>query len=113
MSNLTEKVSRNPQDPEFKNYLLEMGMLEPRQLEDGEWVAIMPLMFTMSVCSGVTETQGYKYRWCFADAEEAYQFLAEMKSFDDIPTKRESLKGHRYLHKPLLEEKDALGFHKW
>ena len=94
MSNLCETSSTNPKDPKFKNFLLDQGYLNPRRLEDGEWVAMMPLMFTMSVCCGIGETQPFKYRWCFQDYEEAEAFLEDLVDFDDIPVKRDSLVGH-------------------
>lgn len=113
MSNLSEPSSTNPKDPEFKNFLLDQGFLSPRRLEDGEWVAMLPLMFTMSVCCGIGEHHTYRYRWCFGDREEAELFLAELVDFDDIPTKKDSLKGHRYLTTPRYMETDQLGINKW
>lgn len=113
MSNLSESISTNPKDPEFKNFLLDQGFLSPRRLDDGEWVAMLPLMFTMSVCCGIGEHHTYRYRWCFGDREEAELFLAELVDFDDIPTKKDSLKGHRYLTTPRYMETDQLGINKW
>lgn len=84
-----------------------------RKLADGEWIMLYPLMFTLSVCCGVGKINQFKYRWCFENPEEAIYFFNTCENFDDIPTKRESLKGHRYLKTPRLVEYDELGYPKW
>lgn len=100
-------------DKAFLDFLVSEGYINPKKLQDGEWVAIMPLAFTTSVCCGIEEITPYKYRWCFKDPAEAYHFLDNIKDFDEVPEKRESLKGHRYLRAPLYVEKDARGYDKW
>ncbi len=94
-------------------FLAENSYCMPRQLEDGDWIGIQELMFTTSVCMGITPTSPFTYRWCFEDEVEAMQFLLNAREVDEIPTHRSSLRGHRYLSKPLLIEKDERGFDKW
>lgn len=99
---------------EVENFLLSNGFITFRQLETGEWIGILPLMFTTSVCMDVTPISAFAYRWCFADAQEAILFFAEAKEFDEVPSVRTSLKGHRYGgREPLLIEHDERGFPKW
>lgn len=81
---------------EFEKFCLENGFSEVRKLESGEWVGLMRLMFTLSVCTGIEEITPFKYRWCFADPSEAKEFYNAIIEYDEIPTKRISLKGHRY-----------------
>ena len=100
-------------DESFKAFLESEGYIGARKLEDGEWVALMPLAFTLSVCCGIEWHTSFKYRWCFKEAHEALFFLENIKEFDDIPVRRTSLKGHRYLTSPLYMEKDERGLNKW
>lgn len=101
---------------EVESFMLSNGFITYRQLETGEWIGILPLMFTTSVCMDVTPISAFAYRWCFADAQEAIEFFKSAVEYDEIPApeKRTSLKGHRYGRKgPLLVEYDERGFAKW
>lgn len=84
-----------------------------RQLPGGEWIALFPLMFTLSVCMDVTYSSPYAYRWCFEDPAEAWYFFENATEYDEVPTKRESLRGHRYRTTPKLLEFDERGFARW
>lgn len=86
---------------------------EARKLPDGEWIILHQLTFTLSVCCGITKDTMFKYRWCFKDRAEAIEFFNTCENYDDIPAKRTSLVGHRYLTKPRLVEYDDLGYRKW
>lgn len=98
---------------EIDQYLRENQFMMWRQLESGEYIGILPLMFTFSVCMQIERISPYAYRWCFQDFAEALHFYETAKEFDEVPTVRTSLKGHRYRHAPLLIEKDERGFDKW
>lgn len=87
--------------------------LMPRQLEGGEWVGMVKLAFTWSICTDVTPGCPFKYRWCFEDKAEALYFLETMQDFDEIPVHKNSLRGHRYTTEPLYRETDELGIEKW
>lgn len=100
-------------DKDMMAFLSKEGFINPKKLDDGEWVAIMQLAFTVSVCCGIERLTAYKYRWCFKDPQEAFYFLENIKDFDEVPTRRASLKGHRYMDNPLYIEKDSRGFNKW
>lgn len=104
---------QNATDDQIKEFLKEQGFIEVRRLEDGEWVGLLRLAFTMSVCCGIDEMCPFKYRWCFADTSEAYLFYTTVKDYDEVPESRESLKGHRYTDKPLLVCRDEFGNPKW
>lgn len=100
-------------DEEIEQFLLKEGYLACRKLDDGEWIALLPLAFTLSVCCGPDFINAYQYRWCFKDHEEAVHFFKTCKEVDEIPTRRESLKGHRYARAPLLVEYDEFGHARW
>lgn len=102
-------------DPKaFEEYLLtQCDFMKVRQLADGSWIGVMRLMFTYSVCMDIDEVTPFRYRWCFQDKAEADYFFETAVDFDEVPTRRVSLKGHRYRGEPLLREKDEHGFDKW
>lgn len=100
-------------DEEVDKFLTENTFTAWRRLETGEVIGILKLMFTTSVCMDVTPINPYAYRWCFEDPREAVVFFSTAKEFDEVPTHRNSLKGHRYRTKPLLVENDERGFPKW
>lgn len=101
-------------DDSFVEFLTDQGYISPKQLQDGEWVAICPLAFSTSVCSGIDVVTAFKYRWCFAKEEDARAFFDSMVDFDDIPTNLEGLVGHRYTNDtPLVVMKDRYGNNRW
>lgn len=100
-------------DEQVEQYLAENKFTEYRKLETGEWIGLMQLMFTLSVCMDIDYYTPYAYRWCFQDPEEARHFFKTAKEFDEVPEHKTSLKGHRYKTKPLYVEHDELGFAKW
>ena len=102
-------------EEQVHSFLRENNFLAFRQLPNGEWIGMMRLMFTMSVCMDITPMSPYAYRWCFEDPMEAIGFYENATEFDEVPApeKRKSLKGHRYARKPLLVENDERGFPKW
>lgn len=99
---------------QFISFLKNQGYMSIKQLEDGEWVALLPMMFSLSVCCGISALTAFKYRWCFKNPDDAKEFYASMVEFDDIPTKTDSLVGHRYSNNaPLLRMKNEQGLDKW
>jgi len=67
-----------------KKYFLSMGYSQPKQLEDGWWVAFVPLMFTTGLCMGLDET-GWKKRYCFEDKEKAQEEYNKLKFSYQVP----------------------------
>ena len=110
---MTTNNNLTDHDARFREFLLLEGYLDARKLPDGEWAVLVRLAFTTAVALGADYTAAYKYRWCFEDASEARYFFDTVQEFDEIPKRRVSLKGHRYLDNPLLVQKDELGFDKW
>ena len=56
----------------------------------------------------------YAYRWCFTDRSEAMYFLDTIEEFDEIPTRTQSLRGHRFdcgFARVIHYDKD--GYRKW
>lgn len=101
-------------DEEVIKYLTEVGgFSRVRKLEDGSFVGCMKLMYTMSVCTDITSSTPYAYRWCFKDPQEAFYFCDNIKEFDEIPEHRTSLQGHRFAREPRLAATDQLGLKRW
>lgn len=105
-------------DTEVESFLLSpaCGFIKVRKLEEGEWIGLLRLAFTLSVCCGVGSITCFKYRWCFEDPAEAEHMFATLESYDDPPQEdhRHSLRGHRYWgRKPLLKMKDENGIDRW
>lgn len=90
-----EQLDRFFEEAEFAHY---------RQLPTGEWVGVTKLLFTWSVCADVTPEQPFTYRWCFEKHTDAMHFYENMEEYDEIPERIDSLKGHRFTRKPLLEK---------
>lgn len=99
-------------DEQLIQFLEKEGFKHIRKLpDDEEFVAILPLAFSTSVCCGIDATTPFKYRWCFAKEEDALEFLQGMQEYDDIPKDLGVLVGHRYnARKPLVVLRDERGF---
>jgi hypothetical protein len=102
-------------ESEVHDYLTtKCGIIHARQLPDGSWAGLMQLLYTLSVCMGISPTDSYQYRWCFEDPAEAVHLYKTAVEFDEIPDRRESLVGHRHsTGTPLYVEFDLLGLPKW
>ena len=100
-------------DVKFPNWLTLQNFINIRKLEDGCWVGIYQLAYTWSVCSDITYGSQYAYRWCFKDPEEAFYFCDNIKEFDEIPERRQTLQGHRYTKESRLAATDQLGIKRW
>ena len=59
--------------------------LEWRRLEDGEYIALLQLMFTLAIVMECDEC-GYARRYCFDDLDRARAEYEKIKSIDDEPT---------------------------
>ena len=104
----------NVNEDDFKAFLAKEGYTAFKKLPDGEWAAIMPLVFSTSVCCGIDYISPFKYRWCFKKPSDALDFFNGLKEFDDIPDNQEGLVGHRYgALGPRLMLKDAYGNNRW
>lgn len=100
---------------EIASYLADCNILHPRQLPDGNWIGLLKLMYTLSVCVGVTPVDVFAYRWCFEDVQEAVAFYREAEHLKSVPTSTESLVGHRHNGKGALLMKYHPGteFPRW
>ena len=101
-------------DKQVIDFLLNNNYAHPRKLADGSWVALYTLATTWSVCTDITKESPYAYRWCFNDLNEAMYFLDTIEEFDEIPTRTQSLRGHRFdggYARVIHYDKD--GFRKW
>jgi len=61
-----------------------LGYLIPRQLPNGEWIAIMRMPFTVGLFVGITE-YSYRTRFCYADAVHAVLASIEWDGTGDPP----------------------------
>ena len=56
-----------------------------RKLEDGGYIAMHPLMFTIAIMTDMTVT-GYANRFCFDDTARAFLEFDKIQTLDDEPT---------------------------
>lgn len=105
----------NKTDEQIKKFLNEQNFLCVRKLPDGEWIGILKLAYTFSVCMGIEDITPFKYRWCFQNPEHAKEFYDNAVEYDEIPNAelQKSLKGHRHQSAPLIILYDEHGFPKW
>jgi hypothetical protein len=57
-----------------------------RQLDDGTYVALGKLMFTMGLFIGVGPITPYKRRYCYSDPTEAHAEYLWLTTGDDVPS---------------------------
>jgi len=65
--------------------LAEGGFVAVRLLPDGTVAGVVRLMTTTAICLGVTRDCAYERRFCFRNADLAYQRFGELQSEDDTP----------------------------
>jgi hypothetical protein len=65
--------------------LAEGGFVAVRLLPDGSVAGVVRLMTTTAICLGVTRQCAYERRFCFRNADLAYQRFGELQSEDDTP----------------------------
>lgn len=105
--------AKKAEDEAFREFLASQGFTHVKQLEGGEYVGLLKLVTTMSVCCDITWDRTFSYRWCFKDPAEASFFLLNITEYDEVPSLRNSLVGHRYIDKPRLMLHDERGFPRW
>ena len=72
-------------DEELIEFFTSVGYREVRKLPDGNFVGIVPLMFTTGLCIDLNSC-GHNKRFCFKKEADALQALANLQSVDDEPT---------------------------
>lgn len=84
-----------------------------RRLEDGSFVATISLDFETVVYTDISSMGIFAYSWIFNEYSEAIEFGNGIKTFDEVPIKRNSLVGHRYEKMGRFARTDNFGFVKW
>lgn len=105
----------NKTDEEIEAFLLAQHFICVRKLDDGEWIGLHRLAYTMSVCMGIEDISPFKYRWCFSDTDVAKDFYDNAVEYDEIPNEQQQafLKGHRHTSTPRIVLYDELGYPRW
>lgn len=67
-----------------KEQVEALGYEQARQLSDGAWVAICPMMYTTAIIVDV-QPLNYDHRYCFARRADAEREIARMNTIDDEP----------------------------
>lgn len=62
----------------------EAGYSRTRELPDGSFAVLMPLLYTVGLCVGVTEG-GYLRRYCYEEPARALEALEHLQSVEDEP----------------------------
>lgn len=57
-----------------------------RRLDDGTYIALGRLMFTVGLYIGVDASAQYERRYCYSDPTEAHVEYIRMKTGDDVPS---------------------------
>lgn len=72
---------------------IEAALLDPinnfsvwRQLDDGTYIAVGRLMFTVALFVGVGQISPYEKRYCFPSLALALEAYADMKTPDYVPS---------------------------
>lgn len=60
--------------------LYRLGYLRPRVLESGELAALVPFIYTVGLCVGITR-DGYRARFCYHDYQSADRALADWRGY--------------------------------
>jgi hypothetical protein len=66
-------ASQKTQAAAYFTYLIQdCGYLDPRDIEEGRYVCIMPLMFTHAIIVGrIGQMSVYDDRWCYSSYDKA------------------------------------------
>lgn len=91
--------------------LQALGYACPRQLPDGRWIGLMPMLYTTGLFVGLDEV-GYSYRYCYEDAAAALADLATWDGEGDPPgpwIKRKGRGGDLLNPRWLAETKAEIG----
>lgn len=85
--------------------LREMGYLWPRQLADGRWIALLPMLYTTGLFVDLDEV-GYAYRYCY---EHSHHAVADLQMWDGVgeppgPWIKRKGRGGDHLNPRWLEE---------
>lgn len=59
------------QDAFTERMRTELGYLGAKKLEDGTYVGVQRLLYTLAICVGVSEIKPYERRYCYDNAAEA------------------------------------------
>lgn len=71
--------------PMTKEQVEALGYELARQLEDGAWVAIAPMIYTTAILVDI-DPLAYDHRFCFERRADAEREILLMKNVDDEPT---------------------------
>jgi hypothetical protein len=60
----------------FTHLISDNGYLSPKDLGDGTYACVMPLMFTHAIIRGrIGDLHSYEDRWCYKDRQSALKAL--------------------------------------
>lgn len=62
------------------------NFMDWRQLDDGTYIALGRLMFTVGLFIGVGPLTPYKRRYCFKDLHDAAAAFVAMETGDEVPS---------------------------
>lgn len=89
----------------------ELGYAFPRQLPDGRWIGLQPMLYTIGLFVGL-DPVGYAYRYCYESFGEALLDVVGWNGEADPPgnwIKRKGLGDDLLNPRWLAEAKDEIG----
>lgn len=63
----------------------EMGFLCARKLNDGTYIGLKPLLFTIALCVGTSEDAAFERRYCYENSGDAIFEFETMPHRDHEP----------------------------
>lgn len=71
----------------FTAWMLEEGsFIGAKRLDDGTYVGVLPLLFTVVICVGVSENTSYDRRYCYDSLTDCLQAFQELATGNDQPS---------------------------
>ena len=74
------------QDAFTRTMVEQLGFICARRLPDGTYVGIKPLLFTIALCVGTTESDAYERRYCYENSSDCISEFQTMQNRDHEPT---------------------------
>lgn len=79
-----EAKMKNITDDEFRALLERNGYQLVRKLEDGTWIGLTPLLFTVGLCIGLGPI-GWERRYCYDDVFLAMEEMGKLEHGAQVP----------------------------
>lgn len=75
------------QQDDFTEWMLgpDAGFVGAKRLPDGTYAGVLPLLHTHAICLGVSHTEFYRKRFCYADTPVCLHEFGKLATIHDEP----------------------------